>query len=444
MTGIAVAAVAATVVMAAARWRGGTSPEARHEGRSVRSWFLELCQAEAEGRAGAMADYRTLEARTALLELGTNAVPFLVEEAFVLRSDSLWRTNLSRLTRVLPRWLVGSGVVLWGDRRHQAFLALRRLRPPAGVLLPRLESSLTLTNILPYRQAMFLLGTVGEGADLVMPHLAEAIRQSHDPWLRTLALQSLAWLDPPPSGCLPLLLECLREDPGRHNGLRTIARLGPAAAEAAPWIETLLTNASPDLRASAVVTLLEIVPSHAAAVRLAEEMAQADPDTRRALWFALSRIHRRRCDELLPWLEPMARAEVDAWGPAGASFFATSTLERIAPERAARLYREALEGPGALHAARGLLRLERTNTVVAAEVVRRHDDASSLPGRAVELSLLLDALSEASSQNAPAVDFLEARSRDRVNPARADDARAALARLRYRELREARGLGAEW
>ena len=79
----------------------------RYQGRSVRVWFHELCRHES-GWAHAD-ESRVLESKMALVTMGTNAIPFLLDEAFRDRVDGPFRTNLHELFRDLPAWLGGGG-----------------------------------------------------------------------------------------------------------------------------------------------------------------------------------------------------------------------------------------------------------------------------------------------------------------------------------------------
>lgn len=422
-----------------------------YEGRSVRSWFLQLARSEAARHD----DAARCEAMRALLELGTNALPFLLGEAMTFRRDTPLRTNLFRAFADLPPFLGGGGFVPYSQRNQSATFALRCLRPPAAWLENQLRPHLAHPDSMAFTQALFLFGCTPDAAPGQISLLVDALT-GPDPdrtnrWHSAIAAQSISWLGPSASNALPAVLKSLEANPGRLNLLTWIARLGPAATSAIPVLESALqhTNAAAGLRAA--VALECVSPGHKEARRRIEEALIAptseDPRAPSRLRPASEVLHLLRTvahppnPYLADLIAPRAEAEASAWSSAGGSYAACGVLERLDPSRAASLYRARFDSPGAaLTAAGSLLRLQRT-----------HADATALLMKAARSSgadqlMALWWLREGSSSNPGLTNLLSSLATDPGIPeASRANARESLARLRYREARVAHGLPeGEW
>ncbi|MFM8357091.1 MAG: hypothetical protein ACKOET_00895, partial [Verrucomicrobiota bacterium] len=183
--------------------RGGNQP--RYAGRTAGEWFEDWLRA---GGGGPFADgeVEALAAKTALVHLGTNAVPFLVEQAFVLRRDFAYRSHLQALTRKLPRWLGRGRFLPYDSRPNAALEMLGEWRPPAPLVWPRIAAHLAGADETKRNQAIYLLGGLSPPLDQALPPLVEAATQRTNPWLSLLAIQSLWKLGPSASNALPGLL----------------------------------------------------------------------------------------------------------------------------------------------------------------------------------------------------------------------------------------------
>jgi hypothetical protein len=132
--------------------------EPRYEGRALSSWFGELCRVssiyEAGGRKSGDLYLRHLECQIAILGMGTNALPFLVREAFRLPSSSAFRDLVYTWSMRLPEW-AGKGLMLSpGRRAGEARQLLEVLRPPAPMLLSLLGEALAEPDRLAARTAL--------------------------------------------------------------------------------------------------------------------------------------------------------------------------------------------------------------------------------------------------------------------------------------------------
>lgn len=397
--------------------------------------------------------------------MGTNAVPFLVREAFTFRPDRFPRTNLYQLFLELPEWAGRGAFTPYSVVQHEATRSLRALRPPADVLLPWLQPQLESTNQFHARQALFLLGTIGPGGEFTLPRLLRFATNSTDSLARNIAWQSIRLMGVRASNALPAVLELIQPTVASNRMasafLDWIAELGPAAATAVPTLESILGSTTDDYpaRVRTAVALVSIDPANEAAWRMlthAADLSSRDADaadiSRIPLCEAVSRAPRRPHPGLAALIEPLARLETSTWSPRGASFRAVSALERIGPDRAKILYESLLDQPGVgvLHAASGLLRVDPNHEAATRLLIE------AIPAGRNTGAMPLWALGYASSSNRLAIAALEEVVSGRHGPSTyfqqytpveqaKQEARIALGRIRYREARAARGLPeGEW
>ena len=212
--------------------------EPAYEGKPLRYWFKEYCRS---GQQIVWDPSRREEAAAALHQMGTNAVPYLLEQAFNRRPDSAFRKRVYRLLNDLPRSWRLPVFVSPEVMREEAGFALEEIKPPARQLLPLLEPYLKSTNSFERRQALFILGTVSEGAEQAVPWLCAALKSS-DPWERVLAVQSLGWIGPKARAAVPDLIAVLAA-PGNTNQPSPLAgtawALGAIGSNAAPALRLM-------------------------------------------------------------------------------------------------------------------------------------------------------------------------------------------------------------
>ncbi len=422
------------------------------EGRSLRSWFLETCRLAARTR-GIADERRLFENQMTILDLGTNTVPFLIDQAMSDRRDGWVREKLRlRLMelkdRRLARWIVPFAVM-----QSQATWLLRPLRPPADLVIPRVLPALEGSDATRRSKALALLACLGEGAEKAAPWLENALDRREDPWVRAAASVSILGLGSRLAGSVDAVGNSLDPAAPDPSLLRWLADLGPGASNVVPRLEEALKSCGPEARPAVAVALLNIRPEHEAALALmAESVGDEVGSTPRARevqdqWVsAWINSPRRPNPKVASLLEPLARVEILAWKVNRANYFATRAMERVGPERIRELYRQAMEGPAWIHAAPGLLRLDRddaetTRRLVAACRVITDD---SLPA--------VMALREASTSNSEAMRALEALSQEtpgsggaglRGDPRvelLARDAAYVLTKIRFREWMETSGV----
>lgn len=417
----------------------------RHEGRNLRSWFEEECRvtSSSEGLADSK---RELECKLAILAMGTNAVPFLVDQAMSGREDGLVRRGLRQVLGELSgsRW--NRWIVPFAHVQGEAAWLVGPLKPPADLLLPRVLPYLHSSNERQRIQGLSLLGSVGDGAEKVLPLLLEALEHTKDPWVRAATEASIHNLGTQAVGALDRVLAAMDPSAVNLHLPRWMAGLGPVASNAVPVLEGIMGSELNGARYEALVALLNIRPDHPGALSLMRETlsdgagstprAQAAREELSAAWvFAPRRPHA----EAGTLLEPLARLDIRTWTANNANYRTTRGLERVAPERAAALYRQALDGPGWIHAAIGLLRLDPNDPVATRRLV---EATQAFSEEGVDATL---GLREAGSSNAEAIRALQQLARRSVAPEepmlgmKVRNAEYALARIRYREWMQAAG-----
>jgi hypothetical protein len=382
--------------------------------------------------------------------LGTNAVPFLVDEVFTYRRDTRLRSNLNRLFHRLPEWAGRGAFTPYSEVHYQPERRLRDLRPSADVLLPLLQPYLDATNLNDTMQAIHLVGFIGQGGEAVVPQLLQLATNHPNPRIQSMANHAIRFLGVRSSNALPAVLDQLQNLPNPERPvaqwLPWMAELGPAALPAVPLLEDLLTrtNLSEPVWIGAAVALIHIDPNHRAALRALTKAAGLSLSTQTlyaSRWFSCSAISRappRSIPHLAPLVEPLARFEMAEWSPRGGSAVAIEALTRIAPDRARILLESFLTPPSSasLKAATQLLRLD-PNHEVATRML-----ASAVSSSPAANSMALSGLAEASSSNRIAIAALQDVLAGKPGPTDQvlEQAREALARIRYREALAARGL----
>jgi len=375
-------------------------------GRSVRSWFWELCRIGSVPQQGLEGPTRELECKMAILRMGTNALPYLAQHALSGKQDGWIRSQLHRASSKLPRWVGGSLCPPHLHIQGQAAWFFRPLQPPASFVRALVESNGDPRRPDRPQVEAVLWGSVGDGAETVVPELMRGLEQAEDPWLRAVAARSIRWLGIRASDAWHQVLAILARPPQDPELIDWIASLGPGAEKALPRLEGFLDVTEPTVRFHAAAALLQIRSDHAKALEAFQDMASPDlPMT------AVTSSLRDQCLEALTapgngsrthealgalW-EPLARVEILGWKVGKTTRHATRVLERYAPERADELYRKALRGSGSIQAATGLLRMNRLDSEATEWLASRLREG----GTDTEDAIL--ALSEASAANTSAL-----------------------------------------
>ncbi len=180
------------------------------------------------------------EAMAAIRELGTNAVPYLVDEVFSSGITSAEQQHYYQVVNGLRRSLKWPPLITASERNEAASIALKELKPPAPLLISLIQKHLKGTNISSRSDAIFILGTSGEHAEQTVPYLMEALK-SPQPNMRVLALQGLGWIGPAAAPAIPAMAALLSDN---NNSLRlsaaiALGRVGPEARPVSPVLREL-------------------------------------------------------------------------------------------------------------------------------------------------------------------------------------------------------------
>jgi HEAT repeat protein len=269
--------------------------EPEYDGKPVSYWFKEYCRS---GQRMTLDSSRREETASALRQVGTNAVPYLVEQAFDIRASSGVRKDLGRLLNSLPRsW--GLPTLVDPDiRSFEGAEALKEIKPSANQLLPLLEPRLKSTDRMERRQAVYILGSTDDGAEQAVPLLCAAL-ESPDVVEHVLAVQSLGGIGPNARSAVPTLIEGLKAPPntnqppvrlGPQQAAMALGRIGSAAAPALPLVQGLFEQETNwNLRCSLAVSLCHIDGDQTNALAfLTNGLATHEPASAR--WVAASEL----------------------------------------------------------------------------------------------------------------------------------------------------------
>ena len=262
--------------------------EPEYEGKPVSYWFKEYCRS---GQKMGWDPDRREEATAALQQIGTNAIPYLLRQAFDNRPDSAFATEVYRVLNGLPRPRGVPPFVSSGVRLEEAGFLLKEIKPPASQLLPPLERRLNSRNLMERRQAIFILGGTGEGAEQAVPWLCSALK-SPDHWEQVLALQSLRWIGPKAHAAVPDLINLIKESPVtnrlRISAALALGAIGSNAAPALPLVQEVFAQETNwNLRCSIAGALGRIDAGQTEALAfLIDGLTNHEPASER--WMALS------------------------------------------------------------------------------------------------------------------------------------------------------------
>lgn len=177
-------------------------PEPSYAGKPFSFWFEQLYTPDTNGLYN-LGDRD--EALYAFRKMGSDVYPLLIEEHLVSDRRIKFREYRSRLKRWIFRNRKNpAAYVSPGQIRFEAGQAILSLGPPAQTLLPLLRKALR-RGSEDYTRAIYLLGSVSEDREQVVPILASELKQPGR--ASQLALQSLSWMGESADGALPELLQ---------------------------------------------------------------------------------------------------------------------------------------------------------------------------------------------------------------------------------------------
>ena len=276
------------VLVAGLGWYCWRSSNPTYDGRTVSECFEQYASS---GSFGGLYDEDAHEEATLGLQMaGTNAVPYLMEEAFTPRRYSYFKVGFYAIKRCFQRNVGRLPTPL--EIQVEAADALRVIRPPATMLLPFLTNALNSTDTITRRQAIYILGCLDEGAETGTPYLIRALKDN-DPIARGLAAQSLGWLGSKGRAAIPAMIEALEDANAPARLVSNLGAFGPEAKGAIPALEARLatrTNRTELLFAAAALYQIDAVQTQAWAIVTNSVSQTNPPQVRRNAFSAMSRI----------------------------------------------------------------------------------------------------------------------------------------------------------
>jgi len=403
-----------------------------YRGRRLSQWFKQYYRTGQESRQPD--ELRREQAARALRAIGTNAIPFLVEECFTINRESPLQTNVLSFLAALPRPFRFPPFVPAMSVREEAANAVGEIKPPARLLVPLVTNRLNDPDKFQRWMGVYLLGRIGEGGEAAVPFLREKLR-SADAQELALATLSLDRLGSAAGSAVTDLVEFVRTNSFQptYYACRALARIGPAASNAIPVLKAKLAVETNAMRQVSIAVALVCIDSHQAEAMGVLETQLADTNTPGKAIYALSDIGTNAKPALPLLLTALNNPEPVVWRQAlsvivslGETNLAISrALEKLAQDDRAVRH----------HAMTFLLRAQPTNAAAMSNLVVELNELvwnSSTIKEATRLGALAQ----------PVIPRLREIAGSKTNPFR-DEARKALAvieaaMVEEREEREAR------
>lgn len=345
--------------------------EPKYHGKHVSAWFKQYYRTGLKSRR--TDDVRHEHAARALRALGTNAVSYLVREFFAANQESQLQTNLHESLASLPGFppfVPAQGVC------EEAGWILVDIKPPARLILPLVTNHLYATDQLERNKAVWLLGCVGEGGALSLPHLREKLRTAtnHELILTTLSVERLG---PVAGALIPNLTEFIRtnDSPAIYYAYRALARIGPAASNAIPLLRQRLageTNALKQTRLNVVLLCIERPPTEALSWLQAVFAERSKTNEREQIVAALRDLGEPARPALPVLLSALEQNEPMTWHPALSALLDLGETN-LAIAGALEKLKQG-DSSSRLNAASFLLNLQPTNALAGSNLVQLLQD----------------------------------------------------------------------
>ena len=228
-----------------------------YQGRTLKEWLHYASD-------GKPTDKHSMDAEAAIHQMGTNALPALVQ-MLDFEYFSIWQPYLKILLSKKGDPFAGPAVLL-GER----YLARRGFRILGAEAKPAVPGILRLLHsrkgILERIDIIKVLELIGPAAKEALPDLL-AIAKSGERGQRGAALEAIVAIHSDPESCVPFLVRQLSDTDQiwRAFVAQSIGSLGPAAQSAVPRLTELLVDPDKDVRECATNALQRIDPAAAAA-----------------------------------------------------------------------------------------------------------------------------------------------------------------------------------
>jgi len=302
LLGLAVCLVLLTVLL---------NREPQYQGKRLSAWFKQYYRTGPNSNQSNEDQHN--DAALALRAMGTNAVPFLLNEFYSYRPDSPLRTNVLTFLNKLPRPLRFPPFVPAGVICNEAANAIGEIKPPEEFLLSLVTNRLYSTRKLEPDATIDLLCTVGAGASEVMPFLRDMLR-STNAMDQLVAVVRLRQLGPSARPALPDLGELVNGEKSDqravHAACRVLAEFDAEAADAVPAIKARLEKEKQATsRINFAKTLCRIDAQQTAALEVLIQYAQDQTNSQRGFAITSLGIVGLNAKAAIPVLLEAAREE---------------------------------------------------------------------------------------------------------------------------------------
>lgn len=274
-----------------------TRPEPVYQGRRLTSWLKQLDDGEAFGISSSRPLSLTssqLEAASAIHAMGTNALPFLMDDLHARPTEESRRVRFYRWSnKHLPDWLHStlfpSMDTTEEDRiRWRAAQGLSALGARAKPALPELKR-LLFTNFWhsSIKESAYALAAIRpEGIDILTNSI-----QTNNEWSGMCAIWALGQHPDTGTNCIPFLIQCTKSSSqGTAEGaIEVLGLFHTEAAQVVPVLTNLLTSPNTQLSTRAAISLGRFGKKAAEALPLLQNMTNA-PATRDAALQAIRQI----------------------------------------------------------------------------------------------------------------------------------------------------------
>jgi HEAT repeat protein len=269
-----------------------------YRGRSLTQWLVRLDDGQAYGISSSSMPHlsrRQLEAAAAIRAIGTNALPFLMEDIHSAPSQNELRFRVQRvldfaLARVSGTRLLLGDVTRKDRVRWRAAQGLAALGPLATPAVPELQR-LLLTNYFhsSIKEAAYVLAAVGpEGIEI----LTNAVGPQTE-WSGMCAIWALGQHPSAGSNTVPFLIGCASSssDGTACGAIQVLGLLGTEPELVIPALTNALASRNPSVRNSAAWSLGRFGSRALPILPLLEPLTN-DPAVHRAASEAARRIKR--------------------------------------------------------------------------------------------------------------------------------------------------------
>jgi HEAT repeat protein len=222
--------------------------------------------------------------------MGTNAVPFLVRKFYAFSTESSLRTNVLTFLSELPKPIRFPPFVPAYIIRSEAAEAIREIKPSDEFFLPLVTNRFHGPDQSERNATIYLLCTVGCGANEVMPFLRDSVR-STNAMEQVMGVVRLGQLGPAARPALPDLVELLdRRESDPRAVLAACGALGGIGAEAIDAIPAIKARLARETQVNSRIifakTLCQIDAQQTEALAVILELARTpgNPARRYAIW----------------------------------------------------------------------------------------------------------------------------------------------------------------